>query len=117
MSKRPLIDAIDNDGLQKEYEKFCQLHADCLNKNIINNSNLENPTDITLLGLSEGAAALLYKNIVSTLSEQAEKEIYTKVLNIIEEKEDKIASLVLVSKLCTEMLSKIHLIKVMSETK
>lgn len=130
MNNRPNIDAIDNGDskssidaidkidakkLQQKYSEFCQLHADCLVDNIINNQDINNLHDITLLGLSEGASALLYKNIGTSLPSDTEKELYTKVLNIVENEEDKIASLIIISKLCTEMLSKTHIAQLMAQ--
>lgn len=109
MSKNPSIDNTDNERLQDEYSKFCQFHVECLTENIINNQSIDKQEDITLIGLSEASSALVYSNLGSLLASSKESELSKKVLEIVEKEEDKIASLVLVSKLCTEMLSKIHL--------
>lgn len=94
----------------KQYEQISKKHKLCA-FNIINNSSEFDAGDMNLVGLIDGFNSILIdiNNIKDKDFINSEK-ICKNIIDIIEKEEDKVKTLILINKLCTELLLQIPII-------
>lgn len=109
---KPSIDNTDNvieERLLKEYELMSQKHIVHAYNLISENSELKDE-NVTLVGIIDGFNSILLSRSEIEEQELIESEkLCEEVLNIVEREEDKIKTMILISKLCSEMLLKISI--------
>lgn len=89
--------------VQQVYVEECAKHLTIVS-NILFNENLSQ--DSTLVGLADGFASILAKQADLDVVTKEDTKLCNDVLELVEQRGDKLKSLVLITKLCTEMLSK-----------
>lgn len=110
-------DKVIEEQILKEYEQVSQKHIACAYNLISENSALKDE-NITLVGIIDGFnSILLDKNDFEEKDFIESEKICENVLGLIEKEEDKIKTMMFVSKLCSELLLKISIASSMEEAK